>query len=77
MSRRSTRAIAIARSGETAQQSARRVALATLLGLGVVSTDAGIARGESHEDITISHAYTNFGEPKYGPDFTHLDYVNP
>ncbi|NNL35861.1 MAG: ABC transporter substrate-binding protein [Silicimonas sp.] len=77
MSRRSTRAIAIARSGETAQQSARRVALATLLGLCVVATAAGIARGESHEDITISHAYTNFGEPKYGPDFTHLDYVNP
>ncbi|SMR81860.1 microcin C transport system substrate-binding protein [Aliiroseovarius halocynthiae] len=28
-------------------------------------------------DTTISHGYSNFGELKYGPDFTHLDYVNP
>lgn len=29
-------------------------------------------------DTTIkSHAYSYFGTPKYGPDFAHLDYVNP
>lgn len=45
----------------------------SLLALGV----AGTARGESHEQITVSHGYTNFGELKYPADFTHLDYVNP
>lgn len=28
-------------------------------------------------DVTISHAYSNFGELKYPADFAHLDYVNP
>ncbi|NDW53341.1 ABC transporter substrate-binding protein [Aliiroseovarius sp. PrR006] len=28
-------------------------------------------------DTTVSHGYSNFGELKYGPDFKHLDYVNP
>ena len=38
---------------------------------------AGQARGESHENVTVSHGYTNFGELKYPADFPHLDYVNP
>lgn len=29
------------------------------------------------QDTTVTHAYSNFGEVKYGPDFAHLDYVNP
>ena len=29
------------------------------------------------QDTTTTHAYSNFGEVKYGPDFAHLDYVNP
>ena len=37
---------------------------------------ASMARAESHETVTVSHAYSNFGEPKYGPDMEHLDYVN-
>ncbi len=28
-------------------------------------------------DLIVSHAFSNFGEVKYGPDFAHLDYVNP
>ncbi|MHC0052387.1 extracellular solute-binding protein [Actibacterium sp. D379-3] len=32
------------------------------------------ARAEEH--IIKSHGYSTFGELKYGPDFTHLDYVN-
>lgn len=28
-------------------------------------------------ETTVSHGYSNFGELKYGPDFKHLDYVNP
>ena len=31
---------------------------------------------DSHEAVTISHGYTNFGELKYGPNAV-LDYVNP
>ncbi|SMX43344.1 extracellular solute-binding protein [Octadecabacter ascidiaceicola] len=38
---------------------------------------ATLVRAESHEEITVSHGYTNFGELKYGPDMVHLDYVNP
>jgi microcin C transport system substrate-binding protein len=38
---------------------------------------AGQAKADSHENITISHGVTNFGTLKYGPDFSHLDYVNP
>jgi microcin C transport system substrate-binding protein len=29
------------------------------------------------ENVTVTHAVSNFGEPKYPADFTHLDYVNP
>ncbi|GAD55899.1 oligopeptide ABC transporter, periplasmic oligopeptide-binding protein OppA [Limimaricola cinnabarinus LL-001] len=36
---------------------------------------AGEAPGE--EGVIVSHGYTNFGDLKYGPDITHLDYVNP
>ncbi|RVT87228.1 ABC transporter substrate-binding protein [Rhodobacteraceae bacterium CCMM004] len=27
--------------------------------------------------VTVSHAYTNFGTPLYGPEMEHLAYVNP
>ncbi len=29
------------------------------------------------EEIITSYGYSTFGELKYGPDFEHLDYVNP
>jgi len=38
---------------------------------------ATLVRADSHEEITISHGFTNFGELKYPADMTHLDYVNP
>lgn len=28
-------------------------------------------------NVTVAHALSLVGEPKYGPDFTHLGYVNP
>ena len=37
----------------------------------------GLARGESHEKIIVSHGYNEYDELKYGPDAPHLDYVNP
>ena len=47
------------------------------LALGALMATADMARGESHETIIEAHAVANFGEPKYGPDIAHLDYVNP
>ncbi len=29
------------------------------------------------DDVIVSHAIAMHGEPKYGPDFAHFDYVNP
>jgi len=29
------------------------------------------------DDVTQTHALSLLGEPKYGPDFSHLNYVNP
>jgi microcin C transport system substrate-binding protein len=38
-----------------------------------------VARQASASDQPVhsAHAIAMFGEPKYGPDFTHFDYVNP
>lgn len=35
------------------------------------------AKSENHEMIIESHGYSFFGDLKYGPDFEHLEYVNP
>ncbi|MEO3435094.1 extracellular solute-binding protein [Inquilinus sp. CAU 1745] len=31
----------------------------------------------AQEETTVTHAIAEFGTPKYGPDFTHLDYADP
>lgn len=31
----------------------------------------------TQDDILVAHALSLVGDPKYGPDFTHLGYVNP
>ena len=41
-----------------------------------VALFAGAARTQS-DDLIVTHALSTFGVPKYGPDFEHLDYVNP
>ena len=40
---------------------------------------AGAAEDEAPDDgeIIESHGFSTFGELRYGPDFEHLDYVNP
>lgn len=38
---------------------------------------ATLVKADSHEEIIVSHGYTNFGELKYPADMEHLDYVNP
>ena len=30
-----------------------------------------------HADNYVSHGISIYGELKYGPDFTHFEYVNP
>lgn len=45
-------------------------ALALLVGASATSVLAD-------ETLTVSHGVSAFGELKYGPDFTHFDYVNP
>ena len=35
------------------------------------------AMGHAQTAVTVSHALAMHGQPKYGPDFMHFDYVNP
>jgi len=49
----------------------------SLAAAGLLIAAPFIAQADSHEDIITSHAYLNFGEPRYGPDAERLDYVNP
>jgi len=49
-----------------------------MLGSAIVAAGALCAfdlRAEGHEEITVSHGFTNFGDLKYGPDES-LEYVN-
>lgn len=39
--------------------------------------DAGAGPGPAPGNGQRLHALTVFGEPRYGPDFTHFDYANP
>lgn len=50
---------------------------ASVIGAAALLASVGLAKGESHEEVIVTHAFTNFGEPVYGPDITHFDYVNP
>ena len=38
---------------------------------------AAPAAAKDHAGVTVSHAIAMHGAPKYGPRFTHFDYVNP
>ena len=56
-----------------------RLILATLIGLTIVLAPSARAdpRPGAPNHVHKSHAIAMHGEPKYGPDFTHFDYVNP
>ena len=58
------------RAAEIGDSTLRRSALAA-------AALALIAPAALAEDTIVTHAYSNFGEVKYGPDIVHLDYVNP
>jgi microcin C transport system substrate-binding protein len=53
-----------------------RARAAAWLLIGAALLAAGNVRAEE-TGVTVSYGYNFFGELKYGPDFTHLDYVNP
>lgn len=46
------------------------------IGAGVAASAWGSAH-EAAEGVTVAHGISTFGDLKYGPDFAHLDYVNP
>ena len=71
--RRQSRAKAIARSDQNKRMRLWLGSTAILVGGALW---AGQAFADSHEVVTVSHGYTNFGELKYGPNAV-LDYVNP
>lgn len=53
-----------------------RTWVAGSLMMGAAVLAAGALRAQE-AGVTVSHGYNYFGELKYGPDFAHLDYVNP
>ncbi|MBE2244716.1 MAG: ABC transporter substrate-binding protein [Burkholderiaceae bacterium] len=44
---------------------------------GAAASSAPAASAPAETTARWVHAYAAFGEPKYGPDFKHFDYVNP
>ncbi len=65
---------AVARAVHRNTTPARQGAFA--LGFSVLAL-AALATALKAEELIVTHGVSTFGELKYGPDFTHLDYVNP
>ena len=45
--------------------------------LGVLAVTIGAPMAEAQQKVTLAHAMAMHGQPKYGPDFKHFDYVDP
>ena len=45
--------------------------------LGVFVVTVGAPAAEAEQKATVAHAMAMHGQPKYGPDFKHFDYVDP
>ena len=58
---------------------AMRLIITALIGLTIALGSSARAdpRPGEPDHVHKSHAIAMHGEPKYGPDFTHFDYVNP
>jgi microcin C transport system substrate-binding protein len=74
MKSRQPSAIALTRASQARLR--RRSLKYSLLALIAVMWTTGLAFAQD-ENVTVTHAVSNFGEPKYPADFAHLDYVNP
>jgi microcin C transport system substrate-binding protein len=48
-----------------------------LLAALALAAAAGLAPAAAEDGVARSHGLSLFGDLKYGPDFTHFDYVNP
>ena len=45
--------------------------------LSILAVIVGTPGAEAQQKTTVAHAMAMHGQPKYGPDFKHFDYVNP
>ncbi len=52
-------------------------AVLTLIGPLLLGAAKAAESPRGPEKIRVAHAIAMHGEPKYGPDFTHFDYINP
>ncbi|PRY78117.1 microcin C transport system substrate-binding protein [Yoonia maritima] len=68
------RAIALKRENETGRL-IYLIAGSSICFAGLMFGSAGFA--ETQETVIESHGYNEYGDLKYGPNFTHLDYVTP
>ena len=69
-------AAVIAKAVVPDERAVLRWMVVAMMGLGMILA-AGAVRAESHAQMIKSHGYSFFGDLKYGPEFPHLDYVNP
>lgn len=60
-----------------ARSTSARLGQRLILGLSLVFLTLLWAASAGAEEIIEADGYSTFGEFKYGPDFEHLDYVNP
>ena len=74
MKSRQPSALALTRASQDRLR--RRSLKYALLALIAVMWTTGLAFAQD-EKVTVTHAVSNFGEPKYPAGFAHLDYVNP
>ncbi len=65
---------AIAAQRNAGENAARKWLAGSVIGIAALWAGTEVF-AEAHENVTISHGYTNFGALKYGPDDV-LDYVN-
>jgi microcin C transport system substrate-binding protein len=74
MKSRQPSAIALTRASQARLR--RRSLKYALLALIALMWTTGLAFAQD-ENVTVTPSVSNFGAPKYPPDFAHLDYVNP
>ncbi len=74
LNRPSAHAIAVKRDMRTSLF--KQWAMGALIGFGALWAGSEVF-ADSHEVIIESHGFNEYGDLKYGPDFKHLDYVNP
>ena len=69
-------ACAIAQHRETDGLTLSHWILGSFVAMAALTTAQSL-RAESHAAVIESHGFNEYGDLKYGPDFAHLDYVNP